>query len=152
MQLEALYSATFTTPERWSVELPGSGAAEAQAFLVAEGRVSGRLAGRLRGANWPRRRSDGVLLPDFRGVVETDDGATVLFSWQGYTRTGSGGDRELVGSITHISADERYRWLNTVIGVLCGGVRPRAGGNGFDVVFDVAEVVWEAPADSGSGG
>jgi hypothetical protein len=27
-----------------------------------------------------------VLTPDFRGVLETDDGASILFSWQAYTR------------------------------------------------------------------
>jgi len=124
MRLEPLYSATFTTPERWSVELPSAGAAGAQAFLIAEGRVTGRLAGRLRGADSPRRRSDGVLLPDFRGVVETDDGATVLFAWHGYTRAGSGGNRELVGSITHVSGEERYPMAEHVSRVLSGRLRP----------------------------
>ena len=39
-----------------------------------------------RAANYPRRRTDGTLTPDFRGVLETDDGATILFAWQGYGR------------------------------------------------------------------
>lgn len=143
MRLDPLYSATFTTPEAWSVQLPGSGVGEGQSFLIAEGRCSGRVAGRLRAANYPRRRADGVLLPDFRGVVETDDGATVLFSWHGYTRTGSTGRRELVGSITHLSDDARYLWLNEVVGALTGEVRARADGNGFDVVLDIAQIVWE---------
>ena len=63
----------------------------------------GRLSARLRGANYPRRRTDDALLPDFRGVLETDDGATVLFAWHGYARAGRDGMRALVGSITHLS-------------------------------------------------
>ena len=112
MRLEPLYRVTFTTPESWSVELEGTTGTEGQAFLIAEGRSEGRLSARFRAANFPRRRTDGALTPDFRGVLETDDGATILFSWTGLARNGSGGRRELVGSITHTSDDERYRWLN----------------------------------------
>ena len=39
------------------------------------GTALGRNAGRVRGSNQPHRRSDGVLLPDVRGVVEFADGA-----------------------------------------------------------------------------
>jgi hypothetical protein len=140
MRLEPLYRATFTTPESWSVELAGEG----QSFLIAEGRTEGRVSARLRAANYPRRRADGTLLPDFRGVLETNDGATVLFTWHGYARVGVGGMRELVGSITHVTDDERYGWLNDVVGALAGEVRPRAEGSGFDVVLEVSEIVWES--------
>src|SRR5690242_2612110 len=111
MRLEPVYRATFTTPERWSVELAGPAGTEGQSFLIAEGRCEGRLSGRLRGANYPRRRTDNTLVPDFRGVLQTADGAAVLFAWHGYARPGAAGMRELVGSITHVSDDERYRWL-----------------------------------------
>jgi hypothetical protein len=57
-----------------------------QDFLIAEGRVEGRLSARLRGSNYPRRRADDTLLADFRGALETDDGATILSSWHGYAR------------------------------------------------------------------
>jgi hypothetical protein len=30
-----------------------------------------------------RQRADGALVPEFRGVLETDDGATILCEWQG---------------------------------------------------------------------
>jgi hypothetical protein len=83
------------------------------------------------------------LTPDFRGVFETDDGASILFSWGGYARSGDGGARELVGSITHISDDARYRWLNDRVCALAGEVRPRESGQGFDVVLEVSELVWE---------
>jgi hypothetical protein len=64
MRLEPLYRATFSTPEAWSAELAGPAGTEGQSFLIAEG----RLPGRLRGASYPRRRTGNALLPDFRGV------------------------------------------------------------------------------------
>jgi hypothetical protein len=134
---------TFTTPESWSVELEGTTGTEGQSFLIAEGRSEGRLSARYRAANFPRRRTDGALLPDFRGVLETDDGATILFAWNGIARLGPDEAHELVGSITHTSDDDRYRWLNDRVGVVAGEVRPREGGEGFDVVIEVAELVWE---------
>ena len=80
MRLEPLYRVTFTTPEAWSVELVVSTGTEGQSFLIAEGRCEGRLSARYRGANYPRLRTDNVLVADFRGVLETDDGAEVLFA------------------------------------------------------------------------
>jgi hypothetical protein len=146
MRLEPLYRATFTTPESWSVELGGQHGVEEQGFLIAEGRSDGRLAARLRAANYPRRRTDGTLTPDFRGVLETDDGAVVLFSWHGYGRAGDSGARQLVGSVIHLSDDPRYSWLNDALCALGGEVRPREGG-GFSVVVDVSELVWEPLGD-----
>ena len=143
MRLKPLYRATFTTPEKWNVELAGPAGTEGQSFLIAEGRCEGRLSARLRGANYPRRRTDNTLVPDFRGVLQTADGAAVLFAWHGYARASSGGMRELVGSVTHVSDDERYRWLNDVVCTLTGEVRPRSDGSGFVVEYDVAELVWE---------
>ena len=136
MRLEPLYRATFSTPEHWSVELAGEHGSEGQTFLIAEGRLDGRLSARLRGANFPRRRVDGTLTPDFRGVLETDDGATILFAWHGYGRNG-----ELVGAITHLTDDERYAWLNDRVCALTGEVREREDGPGVDVVLEVAEIV-----------
>jgi hypothetical protein len=107
MRLEALYRATFTTQEVWSVELVGLAGTEGQSFLIAEGRCDGRLSARLRGANYPRRRTDNTLLPDFRGVLETDDGRRCFSRGTGGYVAGAGNMRELVGSITHVSDDER---------------------------------------------
>jgi len=143
MRIEPLYRVTFTTPEAWSVEFDGTNGKEGQSFLIAEGRTEGRVAARYRAANFPRRRTDGALLPDFRGVLETDDGATVLFSWHGYALPRAGSKLELAGSMTHLSRDERYARLNDVVCVVGGEVRPRAGEDGFEVVFDVSELVWE---------
>lgn len=144
MRLEPLYRSAFTTPESWSVEVAGRSGAESQKFLIAEGRSTGRLSARLRAANFPRQRVDDTLLPDFRGVLETDDGATILFSWSGYARAGNDGMRQLVGCITHVTDDARYAWLNTAYCALEGDVRRRPAADGFDVVLEVSEIVWEA--------
>jgi hypothetical protein len=142
VRLEPLYRATFTTTERWSVDVDGEDGVEGQGFLLVEGRSEGRIAARLRGANYPRRRTDGVQNPDFRGVLETDDGATVLFAWHGYGLAAGDGSRPLVGSITHLTDDPRYRWLNQVVGTLAGEVRPHDDGS-LEVAVEVAELVWE---------
>jgi hypothetical protein len=142
VRLEPLYRATWVTPEAWSVELAGEHGTEGRSFFVAEGRTEGRLFARLRAANYPRRRVDGTLVPEFRGVLETDDGATIMYAWEGYARLGDGGMRELVGAIRHETDDERYAWLNDRIGSVAGEVRPDRNG-GFEVVVDVSELVWE---------
>jgi hypothetical protein len=87
------------------------------------------------------------LTPDFRGALETDDGATILFALHGYGRAGADGTSQLVGSMTHITDDDRYRWLNDAFYAVAGEVQRRPGGSGVDVVLDVSELVWEPLAD-----
>jgi hypothetical protein len=148
MQLESLYRVTFTTPESWSVTRTGKDGAEGQSFLIAEGRAEGRLSARYRAANYPRRRVDGALEPSFRGVLETDDGAAILFHWDGLARLTDSGMRQLLGTIQHVTDDERYAWLNDRVCALEGEVRPRAqDDDGFDVILDVGLMVWE-PVDA----
>lgn len=75
-------------------------------------------------------------------VLQTADGAAVLFAWHGYR----GPPRvECASSLAALpmSGDERYRWLNDVVCTLTGEVRPRSDGSGPDVEYDVAELVWE---------
>jgi len=45
--------------------------------------------------------------------------------------------------MTHASDDPRYVWLNDRVCTVAGEVQPRQGEQGFDVVLDVAELVWE---------
>jgi hypothetical protein len=138
MRLDPFYRVTFTTPESWSVTREGTDGTEGQSFLIAEGRADGGLSARYRAANFPRRRVDGVLEPAFRGVLETDDGATILFRWEGLARLTPSGMRELLGTMLHTSDDERFRWLNDRVCAVEGEVRPRAVGDGFDVILDVS--------------
>jgi hypothetical protein len=146
MRLEPLYTVTFTTPEAWSVEVASDAGIEGRSFLLAEGHSAGRLSARYRAANFPRKRSDGALVPEFRGVLETDDGAVILFEWQGLAVLGGSGMRQLLGSLVHTTDDPRYRWLNDRVCAVEGEVRPRTDGSGFDVVLEISEMVWEGLA------
>src|SRR5689334_3902834 len=151
MQLEDLYLVTFTTPESWTVTRPGGDGhateAEGQSFLIAEGRADGRLSARYRAANYPRRRADGALEPSFRGVLDTDDGATILFHWEGLAAMTPSGMRQLLGMVQHVTDDERYAWLNERVCTLEGEVRPRDEGDGFNVVLRVQLMTWEPVTD-----
>jgi hypothetical protein len=143
MLLERLYTVTFTTPEAWSVEITADAGTEGRGFLLAEGRSTGRLSARYRAANFPRKRTDGALVPEFRGVLETDDGAAILFEWLGLAvRTGSG-TRRLFGSLVHTTDDPRYCWLNDRVCAVEGEVRSRSDGSGSEVICEVSEMVWE---------
>ena len=145
MRLEPLYRIRFTYPEGWQVETPGG----EQHFYLAEGRCEGTIAGRFRGANFPRRRPDGTFLPDFRAVIDTDDGATIMFEWHGYGRAYPAGRRHIVGAVFHLSDDERYRRLNDAVCACVGEVRSRRDPvrSGPELVVDVAELIWEPIAD-----
>jgi hypothetical protein len=143
MRLEPFYRVTFTTPESWNVTREGGFGAEGQSFLIAEGRAEGRLSARYRAANYPRRHVDGALEPEFRGVLETDDGATILFHWEGLARLTDSGMRQLLGTIQHVADDDRYAWLNDRVCAVEGEVRPSSDGSGFDVILDVSLMVWE---------
>jgi hypothetical protein len=46
----------------------------------------------------------------------------------------------------HLTGNERYVWLNNAVCAVAGEVRCRKGGESFEVVFDVAELIWE-PVD-----
>ena len=139
MRLEPLYRMEFTYPHGWGVSLAEDGT-EGQHLFLAEGRCDGRLSGSMQGANHPRRRGDGTYCPDFDGVILTDDDAAVLFHCGGYGRAYPEGARQIVCWLTHLSDDARYRWLNDVVCVGTGEVRPDG------LVIDVAELVWEPPA------
>jgi hypothetical protein len=45
--------------------------------------------------------------------------------------------------LTYVTDDAGYAWLNTRQSAVAGEVRPKTGGDGFDVVIEVAELVWE---------
>jgi len=150
VRLEPIYTVTFTTPEAWSVKTAGDGGVEGRSFLLAEGRSTGRLSARYRAANFPRKRADGALVPEFRGVLETDDGAAILFEWQGLATRSDSGTRRLLGSLVHTTDHPRYRWLNDRVCAVEGEVHPRTAGTGSEVVFEVSEMVWEGVPSASS--
>lgn len=145
MLLKPLYSVRFRYPADWRVDLTGPAGTEEQLFFFAEGECTGALAGKFRGANHPRRRTDLTYTPDFQGAIETEDGAVVMFDYQGYGRAYPPGRRQIVGAAWHLSSHDKYKWLNDVVCVMAGEVRAADIGPGL--VIDVSELVWEAPAD-----
>jgi hypothetical protein len=82
-----------------------------------------RLQGKVRLTNHPRRRSDGVMLPDAHGVIRTADGAIVLFTLHGRTVFVKERGRQLLAAIFE-SSDNRYTWLNNTFCVLEGAFDP----------------------------
>jgi hypothetical protein len=143
MRLEPLYRMSFTYPAGWEVGLEGGWQ---QHFYLADGSCEGGVSGRFRGANFPLRRTDeGPFRPDMHGVIETDDDATVMFECHGYGRAYPAGQRQIVGSVLHLSDHPRYRWLNDAVCVRAGEVRASTdpGRPGPHLVLDVAELIWE---------
>jgi hypothetical protein len=153
VHLKPLYSVRFRYPADWAVELTGPAGKEEQHFFLAEGTCAGRLAGKFHGANHPRRRTDLTFTPDFQGVIETEDGAVIMFDYRGYGRAYPVGRRQIVLAAWHTTSHENYRWLNDAICVGAGEVRwpdkPSVQVKQIDVelVVDISELVWEAPDD-----
>jgi hypothetical protein len=131
MRLEPLYGIRFSYPEHYFVET-----SEQLGAFFAEGRCEGAITGRFRGMNHPRVRKDDVYLPDFQGVIETDDGARLAFDIRGFGRRRDYG-REVVGTIAHATADERYARLNDALCVVAGEARDK------EIRLEVAELIWE---------
>jgi hypothetical protein len=147
MRLEPLYRIRFTYPESWAVSLDGGWQ---QMFFIAEGRCEGSITGRFRGANFPQKAgSAGPFRPDFRAVIEADDGAVIMVEWSGYGRAYPADRRQVVGSVFHQADRDPYRRLNDVVCVCVGEVRApeQPGQAGPDLVMDVAELIWEPIAD-----
>jgi hypothetical protein len=120
--LELAYRTKFTLVKPYGGE-QGAGYGE------VEGTIRGqKLRGSFRGVNHPRRRSDGAMLPDVHGIIQTEDGATVLFSLEGRTvwvdAPGGRQGRQLL-RVLFEAEDERYRWLNNTLCVLEGKIDPQ---------------------------
>ncbi len=154
MQLRPLYRLKFDYPEGWSADLTGEAGKEVELFLLATGTAEGRISGRFRGANAPRRRADLTFETRFRGVIVTSDGAEVVLEYGGYGRASrepyksqSPNVRQWVATARHWCEDPRYTWLNDSVCVGAGEVRakPDGGtpGNTTDLTLDVAELIWE---------
>ena len=146
MQLEPLYRVTFRYTEEWGIALGDAGSPAGVFFFVAEGRCTGRVAGRFRAANHPLRRADGTFVPDLQGIIETDDGATIFLDMRGYGRAYPVGARQIVVAVTHVSDHPRYTRLNDGLSVGCGEVR-RLSADQTELVIDIRELIWE-PMDT----
>jgi len=147
MKLLPFYRVRFRYPQGWGVGLGSAESAEGQHFYLAEGTCEGRIQGTFRGANHPRRRADGTFEPDFQGVIETTDGASIFFEYRGYGRAYPAGARQIVGSATHLCDHPSYRWLNDSFAVGEGVVKTIREGQ-VELVIEWSEVVWEPIPDS----
>ena len=132
MRLEPLYTIRFSYPEHYLSRGP-----DKLGLFFAEGRVEGGVSGRFRGLNHARLRRDDVYVPDFDGVIETDDGALLAFHLTGLARKSDYG-REVTGTIVHSTGSERYERLNHAVCVFAGEARRD------DIRLEVAELIWEA--------
>jgi hypothetical protein len=93
---------------------------------VGTGTVTGdRIRGTARWSNHPASRGDGVMLPGVRGVIETDEGAEVIFDLSGRTtwvdRDGVRTGRQLLMALFESEADD-YRWLNNTVCMVEGAI------------------------------
>lgn len=101
------------------------GGEEGSGYGEGEGSVAGnRINGKVRWVNHPRRRSDGRMLPNAGGLVETEDGVEITFLMQGRTVFKTKPDGSRVGGhlvwLLFEAADERYQWLNDTVCVAEG--------------------------------
>jgi len=118
MWLEHLFDGElrYTRDSTW---IQPYGEVEWAGFADGKGQFRGeRLTGRVQWVNSARRREDNVWLPDFSGRIETEDGARILFRMHGYNTFLTPSSSAILASMTYTTADDRYRWLNTVYAVV----------------------------------
>ena len=80
---------------------------------------SDRIGGHLRLTNIAQKRADNVNTPTLRGVLETEDGATIFVEMNGLSQI-QGGGRVFVSSLTLRTAHPRYQWANTLFAIVEG--------------------------------
>ena len=133
-----------------SYELPGAPLGSRRIDVFREGRFSGRAfeATMVAGSDALLFRADGIVQPDVRLVLRTDDGETVFVHYRGL-RHGPADVMQRIArgevvphdsyylrtSVFFETGAERYRWLN---GVLAVGVGHREPGG---VVYEIHEIL-----------
>lgn len=138
-EMELAYRGLFELVKPYGGE-EGSGYGEGDGIVTGD-----RIAGEVRWVNHPRRRSDGRMLPDAAGMVQTDDGAKVMFRMQGRTvfRVNEKGEPK-GGQLLWIlfeSEDERYLWLNDALCVIEGVIDAQTLRMKFKVYECVNELI-----------
>ncbi len=91
---------------------------------------SDRISGKLRLTNVAQKRPDEINVPTLRGILETDDGATIFVEADGLSQVQAGG-RVFIASLRLRTAHPDYKWVNTLFGVIEGELhgppRPHEG-------------------------
>ncbi len=80
---------------------------------------SDRISGNLRLTNIAEKRADNVNAPTLRGVLRTDDEATMFGEMNGLSQIQEGG-RVFISSLTLRTAHPEYQWVNTLFAVVEG--------------------------------
>ena len=138
MKLEYLcdYTATFITP----VSMGKGPLGERIVADLTGGHFEGpRLKGKVRasGADWALVGPDGNLWLDVRAVFECDDGASVYVTYRARMEATEGirkalagggetnfGDNYFISQLQFETGDERYAWLNHLMAVGEGKLKP----------------------------
>ena len=112
---------------------------------IGRGTVTGeRLSGDVQWSNQPRRRGDGSMLPQARGVIGTPDGAEIFVDLTGRTvfveQDGQTLGRQLLMTLFE-SEDERYYWLNNTVCMTEGAINPAEGTAHFEVYLCQSDLV-----------
>jgi hypothetical protein len=170
MRLEPLYTLRFFYPDGWGIALTGPKGTEEHDFYFAEGQCDGRVTGKFRGSNHPRKRTDETYEMNLQGFIETNDSATIMIDYRGYGRSRKGSDdlyeaasvatdatrfrRQVVGFARHVTDNPKYVWLTDAVCAIAGEVRVPVVLEGGQVeqgdvklVFSVSEIVWETPPE-----
>ena len=91
VRLEPLSVFHWSYDENGHVEAPGYtilsayGSEEGIGYGEGRGTATGRIEGTVVWSNYPRRRTDGRMLPNLRGLITTQNGASILVELRGRT-------------------------------------------------------------------
>jgi len=124
VRLEPLGELNLTYGERGFALVRPYGSEEGSGYGTGTGSIAGdRLNGTVSWVNAPHRRSDVVMLPHCHGLIDTEDGATIVFLMEGRTPlTGDAANAQLL-RLSFETDDPRYDWLNTAFVVAEGVIR-----------------------------
>jgi hypothetical protein len=133
---EPLFVLDLTVDYERALHLRASGEGRRSLFPVTGGTFSGeRLRGTVEpgGMDWVRWRGDGVMLINVRTVLRTDDDALVAMTYEGMTHAEPEvlerfrrreayefGEAYSRVTLRFETGDDRYTWLNRVVGVANG--------------------------------
>ena len=133
LRSEFLFTLTITVTA--PIEIGDTPAGRRRIFPFGEGTFEGpRLRGKLLpGSDFMLVRSDGALMPDVRGTLETDDGHAILTSYSGLrhgppdvlARLGRGepvdpSEYYFRIALRFETGSEKYDWLNRILAVGTG--------------------------------
>lgn len=138
LPVEFLFQLDVATGEPPPMLLEGAPHGSRMIVTASQGRFEGpRLSGRVvpgPGAEWATLRADGSIHADVRLVLETDDGARILMTYNGIALPEQGSLRVRTAPLFQTGHPD-YSWLNHVQAVGLGA----PGGRG--IVYDVYRVL-----------